>query len=225
MEKLIAGALRFQNEVYPSQRQLYEQLASGQSPHTLLITCSDSRLVPGILLQAGPGEIFVCRNAGNIVPAHGYLGGISASIEYAVQVLRVQHIVVCGHSDCGAMKAVLHPENLSGLPAVAHWMRYAERARAVALEAAGGAGEDELVERVIHENVLAQLDHLRTLPCVAARLASGTLQLHGWVFDIRHGRFRVWDSAQRQWRPLEAQAGAGAGARQATRASTTKERG
>lgn len=210
MDKLIEGALRFQNEVYPRERQLYERLAEGQSPHSLLITCSDSRLVPSVLLQAKPGELFVCRNAGNIVPPHGYpSGGVSATIEYAVRVLKVRHIIVCGHSDCGAMKAVLHPETVAGLPAVADWITYAERARAVALEVAGEAAADDLIERVIRENVLAQLNHLRTLPYVAAKVAGGALQLHGWTFDIRRGRFWVWQGEKRRWRELEEVAGDG----------------
>jgi carbonic anhydrase len=204
MKKLIEGVLRFQKEIYPQHRELYQTLADGQSPRWLLITCSDSRVVPSLLVQSNPGELFICRNAGNIVPAHGdHSGGVAATIEYAVQVLKVRHLIVCGHSDCGAMKAVLHPERVAELPAVAHWIGYAERARAVVLETADGASEAELIARLTDENVLAQLDNLRTLPPVAAKLRAGTLEIHGWMYDIRSGRFRAWDAEEERWRPIE----------------------
>jgi carbonic anhydrase len=203
MKKLIEGVLRFQDEVFPQHRELFQQLAAGQSPRWLLITCSDSRVLPSLFAQVGPGELFTCRNAGNIVPAHGaHAGGVAATIEYAVQVLKVKHIIVCGHSDCGAMKAVLHPEMVAELPAVAHWVAYAERARAVVLEMANGASEQTLLDALVDENVLAQLDNLRTLPSVAAKLKAGTLEIHGWSYDIRHGRFKAWDAASGRWWPL-----------------------
>jgi len=204
MRKLIEGVLRFQNEIFPQHRDLYHELADGQAPRWLLITCSDSRVVPSLLAQAGPGELFICRNAGNIVPAHGeHSGGVSATIEYAVQVLKVRHVIVCGHSDCGAMKAVLHPERVASLPAVAHWIGYADRARAVVLETADGAPEGELIQRLTEENVLAQLDNLRTLPCVAAKIRAGALDIHGWFYDIASGHFSMYDPGQARWRPIE----------------------
>lgn len=204
MKKLIEGVLHFQNEIYPQHRELYENLAESQSPRWLFITCSDSRIVPNLLLQSDPGELFICRNAGNIVPAHGdHSGGVSATIEYAVQVLGVKHIIICGHSNCGAMKAVLHPESVVELPAVAHWIAYAERARAVVLETSNGDSDEQLIASLIDENVLAQLDNLRTLPCVAAKLKTGTLEIHGCVYDIRSGHFRVWDETEARWRPIE----------------------
>ena len=204
MKKLIEGALQFQRDVFPQQRELYRQLASGQSPRWLFIACSDSRVMPSVLVQTGPGELFICRNAGNIVPAHGdSSGGVSATIEYAVQVLRVKHIIVCGHSDCGAMKAVLHPEKVANLPAVAKWVSYADRARAVVLESSNGDSEARLLDRLTQENVLAQLDNLRTLPSVAAKLRTKALAIHGWLYDIEHGEFRAWDAAADTWRSLQ----------------------
>ena len=135
MEKLLAGMVRFQNEVFPRNRHLYQQLAREQQPEALFICCSDSRVVPHELTQTLPGELFICRNAGNIVPAHGdVLGGVSATVEYAVQVLKVKHIIVCGHSDCGAMRAVLHPDKVQSYRAVARWIRHAERVSAIAHE-------------------------------------------------------------------------------------------
>jgi carbonic anhydrase len=203
MKKLIEGVLHFQNEIYPQHRELYENLAESQSPRWLFITCSDSRIVPNLLLQSDPGELFICRNAGNIVPADGdHSGGVSATIEYAVQVLGVKHIIICGHSNCGAMKAVLHPESVADLPAVAHWIAYAERARAVVLETPNGDSDEQRIASLVDENVLAQLDNLRTLPCVAAKLKTGALGIHGWVYDIGSGHFRVWDETEAHWRPI-----------------------
>lgn len=204
MKKLIEGVLRFQNEVYPQHRELYQDLATTQSPRWLLITCSDSRVVPSLIAQVGPGEIFICRNVGNIVPAHGEVsGGVAATIEYAVQLLGVLHIVVCGHSDCGAMRAVLHPETVAELPAVTRWIAYADRARAVVLETHPNAPESQKLEVLIQENVLAQLDNLRTLPSVAAKLRAGTLGIHGWTYDIQSGGFLAWDQDRGRWRPVQ----------------------
>lgn len=209
MKKLIEGALRFQSEVYPNHRALYRGLASQQSPRWLLIACSDSRVVPSMLVQSGPGDLFICRNAGNIVPAHGeHSGGVSATIEYAVSVLKVKHIIVCGHSDCGAMRAVLNPDTLAGLPAVSNWIRYAERARAVVFESPSAASESSMLESLTQENVLAQLDNLRTLPSVAAKLKADLIQIHGWMYDIAEGHFSTWDANSDRWRPLEEMAAA-----------------
>lgn len=203
MEQLLSGMSRFQTDVFPAQRHLYERLASGQEPHTLFIGCSDSRLVPNDLLQAGPGDLFICRNAGNIVPPHGdALGGVSATVEYAVEVLKVKHVIVCGHSDCGAMRALMHPERVQHLRAVAKWIRYAERVSAVARELHGDDGDHGLLERLIEENVIAQLDNLVTHPSVAAKMRKGTLQIHGIVFDISSGGFMILDRSTQQFLPL-----------------------
>jgi carbonic anhydrase len=186
--------VRFQNEVFPRNRHLYEQLAREQQPETLFICCSDSRVVPHELTQTLPGELFICRNAGNIVPAHGdVLGGVSATVEYAVQVLKVRHIIVCGHSDCGAMRAVLHPERVQSYRAVARWIRHAERVSAIAHELHHDLDDDQMLERLTEENVVSQLHNLATHPCVAAKTRAGCLQIHGMVFDIASGGFRILD--------------------------------
>jgi carbonic anhydrase len=204
MKELIEGVLRFQNEVYPRDRAVYQKLAAGQSPRWLLIACSDSRVVPSTLAQMGPGELFICRNAGNMVPAHSdHSGGVSATIEFAVQALKVKHVIVCGHSDCGVMKALLHPEAVAELPAVARWMSYGERARAVVRSTGAARSDIETIAALTEENVLAQLDNLRTLPCVAAALRAGRLDLHGWVYDIARGRFTAWDPTEGRWRPID----------------------
>jgi carbonic anhydrase len=203
MEKLFAGMMRFQNEVFPRDRHLYQRLARSQQPETLFICCSDSRVVPNELTQTHPGELFICRNAGNIVPAHGdVLGGVSATVEYAVQVLKVKHVIVCGHSDCGAMRAVLHPEKVQSYRAVARWIRHAERVSAVAHELHRDLDDDQMLNLLIEENVVAQLHNLVTHPCVAAKMRTGWLQIHGMVFDIGSGEFRILDRHTERFAPL-----------------------
>jgi carbonic anhydrase len=192
MKRLIDGALRFQGEIYQDYRELFRKLATGQSPEALLITCSDSRVAPDLFVQAKPGDVFVCRNAGNIAPPYMDVnGGVTATIEYAVAVLNVGHIIVCGHSDCGAMKALLHPEKLQGLPSVKSWLHHAHRAEVVVRENCPDLDEPARLNALIEENVLAQLDNLRTHPSVASRLKSGSIQLHAWVYDIESGQIRV----------------------------------
>lgn len=196
MESLLKGFTHFRDSVYPSQRGLFQQLAAGQKPHTFFITCADSRVMPELMFNAGPGELFVLRNIGNIVPPYSnHVGGVTAAIEYAVGVLGVSNIVVCGHSDCGAMKAVLKPESLAGLPSVAAWLRHADTARHVAASQ-GHEHAHEGLACLTEENVISQLDHLRTQPVVAARLANGTLRIHGWIYDIAHGEIRAFDAQQ-----------------------------
>ncbi len=188
MEKFIEGVLRFRNEVFPTRSALFEELASGQQPEVLMITCADSRVDPALLTQSSPGDLFVCRNAGNIVPPWGESGeSNTASIEYAVTVLGVSEIVVCGHSDCGAMKGALNPDSLQALPKVARWLEHSRAAVAVAQRRNPNADEATLLRSATEENVLLQLEHLRTHPAVAAALAAGAIRLHGWVYDIGSG--------------------------------------
>ena len=123
MPQFAAGVVRFQNTVYPEKQELFERLSEGQSPEALFITCSDSRIETAMITQTEPGELFICRNAGNIVPPHtNHTGGMTASIEFSVSVLNVPHIVVCGHTECGAMKGAMNPEGLDGLPHVREWL-------------------------------------------------------------------------------------------------------
>src|SRR3954462_3415693 len=133
LERLLTGVRRFREEEFPSRRELYDQITrDGQKPHTLFITCADSRLDPELLTGSGPGDVFVSRNIGNIVPAYGgMLGGVTAVIEYAVAALQVKQIIVCGQTDCGAMKSLLRPETLEDLPTVKRWLLSAEAAVSV----------------------------------------------------------------------------------------------
>ncbi len=199
MRRLLSGAATFGRDVFPARRALFAELAQGQSPHTLFITCADSRVSPGLITQTTPGELFVLRNIGNIVPGYGeMLGGVSAAVEYAVAALGVAHIVVCGHTDCGAMKALLDPEahRLDEMPTVRTWLQHAEAAERVA-DALSPPGEPPRLDALVVENVRLQLTHLRTHPSVAASLARNTLSLHGWVYDIALGTVSVVDEADR----------------------------
>ncbi len=194
MEDLLVGVARFQAEVFPLEREHFASLADQQDPMALFITCSDSRVVPNLITQTKPGELFLCRDVGNIVPAHGSVyGGVSATIEYAVSVLKVEHIVVCGHFDCGAMRCLLQPDALKDLPSVAGWLAHAEAARRTVVEAHPGATIDELMPLLVEQNVVSQLANLRTHPAVAARVTTGQLRLHGWTYRIETGDVHVYD--------------------------------
>lgn len=194
MHKLIEGLHRFRRTYFNAQRRLFKRLASGQQPEALFITCSDSRIDPNLLTQTKPGEIFILRNAGNIVPPYGAGGGEDATIEYAVAVLGVRHIIVCGHSHCGAMKALLHPESLDTLPAVASWLTHTEATRAKVAETCPGLEDDALLNCLTEQNALAQLDNLRTHPTVAAKLVAGELQLHAWIYQIDAGSVSAYNA-------------------------------
>ncbi|GAL98328.1 carbonic anhydrase [Acetobacter tropicalis] len=197
---LLRGVEHFNTEVFPAKEKLFASLASGQSPDALFIACADSRINPNLITQTEPGDLFILRNIGNIVPAYGeMLGGVSSAIEYAVLGLGVSAIIVCGHSDCGAMKALLAPKKsgLDGMPTVATWLRNAEAARAsmgeLQAEDAGPANVRTLSER----NVLLQIAHLKTHPAVVAGLARGTLFLQGWFYDIGSGEISILDEQTR----------------------------
>lgn len=204
MKKFIDGFIRFKRDVFPKRKHLFERLADGQSPQALFITCADSRIVPDMIMQTEPGDLFICRNAGNIVPPYGEVqGGVSATIEYAVAVLNVGHIIVCGHTDCGAMKGILKPESLDELPTVKSWLAHGELARRVVKENYPELSESAKLHVLTEENVVAQLEHLRTHPSVAARLANGRIQLHGWIYNIREGEVQAWDAHRGRYIPLE----------------------
>lgn len=180
------GASSFQKRVVESQKELFDVLGSKQSPNITFLTCSDSRIDPCSLTGTGAGDLFVIRNAGNIVPeTDGSVSGELASLEFAVQVLKTEHIVVCGHSDCGAMKGLLKPEACAHLSQVSAWVRQAQGA----LVALDGVGDDPLakLDDVIAANVHFQLRNLRKLEFVAEAESKGTLSLHGWVYDIGSG--------------------------------------
>ena len=193
MKEIIEGFLKFQKNAFPERVKLFKSLANQQSPRALFISCSDSRLVPELVTQREPGDLFVIRNAGNIVPSFGpEPGGVSATIEYAVVALGVTDIVICGHSNCGAMKAIADSQPLDPMPAVAHWLHYADAAKAV-VEKKTWANPIDKVNAMVEENVIAQLNNIKTHPCVAVGLRNNALRLHGWVYDIESGEIRTLD--------------------------------
>lgn len=185
MRHLAQGIDRFQREIFPAKAGLFAHLATTHQPGTLFISCSDARVVPELITQSDPGELFVIRTAGNLVPAYTPgADGVAASIEYAVAVLSVKDVIVCGHSACGAMTALTEGHDLTGAPAIADWLRHADASRARAI--APSAGEDK-VSALVRQNVAAQLTNLATHPSVARAMAEGSVRLHGWVFDIPTG--------------------------------------
>ncbi|ADP12594.1 Carbonate dehydratase [Erwinia sp. Ejp617] len=199
MQHIVEGFLNFQKEIFPEQKELFRSLASGQNPKALFISCSDSRLVPELVTQQDPGQLFVIRNAGNIVPSFGpEPGGVSATIEYAVVALGVSDIVICGHSNCGAMKAIATCQCLEPMPAVEHWLRYADAAKAV-IEKKTYGSEEEKVNAMVQENVIAQLNNIKTHPSVAVGLRNNALRLHGWVYDIESGVIRALDKNSKRF--------------------------
>jgi carbonic anhydrase len=205
LQSLIEGIHHFQQESFRSLHSLFEELTHGQNPETLFITCSDSRIDPNLLTQSKPGDLFILRNAGNIIPPHGAAnGGETATIEFAVAALGVKDIILCGHSHCGAVKGVLEPESVADMPAVAAWLNYAESTRRIIQENYSHLEDEALLTAAVEENVLVQLENLRTLPAVAARLARGDLHLHGWVYKFETGEVFAYDPKVGQFLALAA---------------------
>jgi carbonic anhydrase len=208
LQRLEEGVRRFQTEVFPEQADMFAQAASEkQSPHTLFITCADSRIDPIAITSSSTGEIFVARNIGNMVPAYGeMLGGVSAVIEFAVSSLGVRHIVVCGHSHCGAMHALLDPASISTMPTVEAWLHNAHAALRVAEslrdQSVVPPSEQQLIEILTEQNVLLQMQHLKTHPSVAGAIAKGDLAISGWIYSIGTGEVRVASDGERSFTPI-----------------------
>jgi carbonic anhydrase len=204
MRKLIKGIHQFRSEVFLPQKELFDRLAKEQAPDALFITCSDSRINPNLITQTDPGDIFVLRNAGNIVPPHGAgrAGGEAATIEFAIVALGVKDVIVCGHLQCGAMTGLFHPENLEKVPAMKEWLQHAESTRRIVLENYEDLEDTSRVDVAVQENVLVQLENLRTHPAVAARIARGQLNLHGWVYDIKFGEVYSYTPSSGQFLPI-----------------------
>jgi len=192
-KRIAAGVRRFQSEVFPAQRQLFERLRKGQEPVALFLTCADSRVVPNLITQTGPGELFVERNPGNMVPPYSeFVGGVTSGVEYANLVLKVPLIIVCGHTDCGVMKALLHPEIAAGLPGVQQWMRHGSQARQIILRDHAELPDENRISALTRANVLEQIANLTTHPSVASRLSKDEVLIVGWVYDIGDGS--IWQA-------------------------------
>ena len=204
MDDLINGVRSFQQDSYPELETLFRDLSGGQRPHTLFITCSDSRVDPSLITQSQPGSLFVIRNAGNMVPPYGTAPGSEAgSVEYAISVLGVQQVVVCGHAGCGAVAALR--DGVEGCPAVAQWLSHGRATQALMDAQRDQLSSDELLNYGIEQNVLMQLQHLRTHPAVALALARNAVQLSGWVYDIGSGEVRVHDPGVDRFVPISEQ--------------------
>jgi carbonic anhydrase len=199
MIHLLPGLRKFSHEVFPAQQPLFAKLSEGQHPHTLLITCSDSRIDPNLVTQTQPGELFIVRNAGNIVPPYGASGGgEEAAIEFAVEGLGVSNVVICGHSHCGAMAALANRANLDSLPSVAKWLG---NARATQRRLDGASGGEVSLLSFVEENVLVQADNLRTHPSVSAALRHEKVRIFGWVYHFESGAVTVYDPRQNRFVP------------------------
>lgn len=201
--RLIAGVGEFQKDVFGAKEELFRKLGDGQAPVALFITCSDSRINPNLLTQTEPGELFILRNAGNIVPPYGgAASGEAATVEYALRHLGIRDVIVCGHSRCGAMGGLLAPDALHDLPAVGGWLAHAagvaDEVDRMARERPAAGRLDLAVER----NVVRQIANLRTHPAVQEAFAAGRLRVHGWVYHFETGEVTALDPAADRFVPL-----------------------
>lgn len=204
MQKLIEGIHRFHDVVFMARQDFFIRLAEGQSPQALFITCSDSRVVPDLICQADPGDLFVVRNAGNIVPPYvpGWSCGVAATVEYGIKVLKIPHLVVLGHTGCGAMNALLDTTATAEMPSVRQWLGHAQASAHIVRCCYQHLPPEKQRRVVVQENVLVQLEHLRTHPVVATALAAGQLTLHAWVYKLETGEVFAYDSRSGQYEPL-----------------------
>lgn len=204
MTRIIKGVFAFQKNVFASKEELFRQLGEGQHPLALFITCSDSRISPNMLTQTQPGELFILRNAGNIVPPAGSpVGGEAATIEYAVVQLKIRDIILCGHAKCGAMQGLLTPPSAKDLPLVLGWLNHAKDSVRAAKARGKELPPETLLSCLIERNVLLQLDHIRTYEFIREALTAGRLRLHGWVYDFESGQVTAYDAAKDAFVPLE----------------------
>ena len=199
MQKLVNGYLQFKQLGFKERQVLFENLSNSQNPEVLFITCSDSRIDPNLITQTEPGDLFVIRNAGNIVPPHTLESdGIVASIEFALVALGVKHIVVCGHSNCGAMKGALNISGLTALPKVKGWLNYCSEAVTVVQSRESDLKSDKL-NSVTQENVLLQIRRLEQYPEISKRLTTGDIEIHGWVYEIADGTIKCFNSEKQRF--------------------------
>ena len=203
MEKLISGIHKFQADVFARNLDFFHKLVTGQTPQALFITCSDSRVVPDLICQSDPGDLFVLRNAGNIPPSMtGAPSGEAATVEYAVRGLGVKHVIICGHTRCGAMQALADPSCTANMPRVRKWLDHAQTSAEIVCTCYAQLTGDARMKVLVQENVLVQLEHLRTHPAVATALAGGELKLHAWMYKMETGEVFAYDPVGGQFAPL-----------------------
>lgn len=207
MKKLMQGLREFKTNYFYSHQELFEQLSQGQQPRVLFITCSDSRVDPNLITQSELGEIFVIRNAGNIIPPFGAAnGGEGAAVEYAIHALGIEQVVICGHSHCGAMKGLLHLNRLQEeMPLVYDWLKHAEATRRLVSENYTNLEDEELLEIAVAENVLTQIENLKTYPVIHSKLYQGKLRIYGWIYHIETGEILAYDPDNHAYVPPQSQ--------------------
>ncbi len=203
IQRLVDGIHHFQNEIFEDEREFFRNLAHEQRPEALFITCADSRINPNLVTQTAPGELFVMRNVGNLIPVYEVQGSAeAAAVEFAVVSLGIKDIIVCGHTHCGAMQALMEPASTEGLPALRHWLGHAEKTRRIIDQNYRHLDDEALLRATIKENVLVQLEQLRTHPAVDERLREGRLHLHGWVYHLESGEVTSFDPELGQFKPI-----------------------
>lgn len=207
MKKLIRGIDKFRQTYFSSHQELFEQLAHGQKPRVLFVACSDSRVDPTLITDTDVGELFVIRNAGNIIPPYGAAnGGEGGTIEYAINALGIEQVVICGHSNCGAMKGLLKLNKLQkDMPLVYDWLKHAEATRRLVMENYPDYNDRDLMDMLVAENVLIQIDNLKTYPIVKARMHQGRLKIYAWVYNIETGNILAYDARTHTYIPPEGQ--------------------
>ncbi|MBD2681511.1 MULTISPECIES: carbonic anhydrase [Nostoc] len=206
IKRILAGLNEFQDNYFVAHRELFEHLSHGQNPEVLFITCSDSRIDPFLITQSQPGDLFVIRNVGNLIPCYGRLNsGEAAGIEYAVEALGIKDIVICGHSHCGAMKGLLQIGNLAQqMPLVYEWLKnHAEATRRLVLDNYQGYPYEKLLKIAIEQNVLTQIENLETYPVIRSKLHSNQLTLHAWIYEIESGEVFAYDAEDGKFRVLK----------------------
>ncbi|WP_375505055.1 carbonic anhydrase [uncultured Nostoc sp.] len=206
IKRIIEGLNEFHDNYFLTHRELFEQLSQAQNPEVLFITCSDSRIDPCLITQSQPGELFVIRNIGNIIPAYGTLNNSEgAGIEYAVQGFNIKVIVICGHSHCGAMKGLLQIGSLAQqMPLVYDWLKhYGEATRRLVLDNYKDSPSDKLLKIAIEQNVLTQIENLETYPIIRSKLHSNQLTLHAWIYEIETGEVFAYDASVSKFKILQ----------------------
>lgn len=207
MKKLMRGLREFKTNYFYSHQELFEQLSQGQQPRVLFVTCSDSRVDPNLITQSELGELFVIRNAGNIIPPFGAAnGGEGAAVEYAIHALGIEQVVICGHSHCGAMKGLLHLNQLQEeMPLVYDWLKHAEATRRLVAENYTNLEDEELLEIAVAENVLTQIENLKTYPVIHSKLYQGKLRIYGWIYHLETGEILAYDPVHHAYVPPQSQ--------------------
>ena len=205
MQHLIEGVHYFQNVGFKQQKELFERLAEGQTPQVCFITCSDSRIDPNLITNAKPGQLFIVRNPGNVVPCYGTANNSAmAAVEFAVAMLGVKDIIVCGHTHCGAISGLLQPEKIANLRSLKEWLIHCDSTLEIIKDHYSHLHGDDLYTVASEENVLVQLEHLRSLPVIASRLTRGLINLHAWMYKIETGEMFVYESTESQFKKMQA---------------------